>query len=311
MFKQVIDLFEILDSPQASGEMVADFFNQIGPNDIKVSTIGSEQGSTDFLKIRIAGSQGKTKGGNAPTLGIVGRLGGLGARPGVIGFVSDGDGALAALAVGSKLVKMNLQGDILKGDVIICTHVCPDAPTIKHEPVDFMDSPVDMRTMNEMEVDPEMDAILTVDTTKGNKVINTNGFAISNTVKEGYILKISDDLLNVMMQVTGKLPFVFPLSQLDITPYENNLYHINSILQPATATSSPVVGVAITTEVSVAGCSSGATNLVSVEQAARFLLEIAKGYTAGSCTFYDSSEFEIIQKLYGSNSHFQTAGSSD
>jgi hypothetical protein len=308
MFKQVIDLFEILDSPQASGEMIADYLNQIGSNDCIVKTIGSEQGSTDFLKIKIVGSCGKSKGGDAPTIGIVGRLGGLGARPGVIGFVSDGDGALAALAVASKLVKMKLMGDTLKGDVIISTHVCPDAPTIKHDPVDFMDSPVDMRTMNEMEVDPEMDALLTVDTTKGNKIINTNGFAISNTVKEGYILKISDDLLNVMMQVTGKMPFVFPLSQLDITPYENNLYHINSILQPATATSSPVVGVAITTEVSVAGCSSGATNLLSVEQAARYLLEVAKGYTAGSCSFYDQEEFDIIQNLYGSNCHFQTAG---
>ncbi|MGO0916215.1 DUF1177 family protein, partial [Clostridioides difficile] len=42
----------------------------------------------------IPGKNGKLKGGDAPTLGILGRLGGIGARPEVIGFVSDGDGAL-------------------------------------------------------------------------------------------------------------------------------------------------------------------------------------------------------------------------
>lgn len=308
MFKQVIDIFELLDSPKASGQQIADYLNQIGPNDCTVTTISTDRGSTDFIKIKIPGHSGKSSGGKSPTLGIVGRLGGLGARPGIVGFVSDGDGALAALASAAKLIKMHHQGDILEGDVIIGTHICPDAPTIKHEPVDFMDSPVDMRTMNEMEVDPEMDAILTVDTTKGNKIINTNGFALSNTVKEGYILKVSDDLLNIMMRVTGSLPSVFPLSQLDITPYGNDLYHINSILQPATATASPVVGVAITTEVSVPGCASGATNLVSVEQAARFLTEAAKDFTRGACAFHDPEEYSTILELYGSMKRFQTVG---
>ncbi|WP_418608261.1 DUF1177 family protein [Georgenia sp. SUBG003] len=38
------------------------------------------------------------------------------------------------------------------------------------------------------------------------------------------------------------------MSTQDITPYANGLYHINSILQPAVARRSPVVGVALTTE---------------------------------------------------------------
>ena len=77
--------------------------------------------------------------------------GGIGARPEMIGQVSDGDGALAALTVALKLAEMHHNDDILEGDVIIGTHVCPDAPTIPHEPVPFMDSPIDMAAMNEQE----------------------------------------------------------------------------------------------------------------------------------------------------------------
>lgn len=99
-----------------------------------------------------------------------------------------------------------------------------------------------------------LDAVLVVDTTKGNRIINHRGFAISPTVKEGYILRVSEDLLDVMISTTGRLPHVFALSQQDITPYGNGLYHLNSILQPATATKAPVVGVAVTTETTVAGC---------------------------------------------------------
>lgn len=72
-------------------------------------------------------------------------------------------------------------------------------------------------------------------------MINTRGFAISPTVKEGYILKTSEDLLEQMQITTGRLPYVFPLATQDITPYGNNVHHLNSILQPATATNAPVV----------------------------------------------------------------------
>ena len=103
-----------------------------------------------------------------------GRLGGLGARPEVVGYVSDGDGALAALAVAAKPIDMRKKGDCLKGDVFISTHICPDAPTpAPHHPVPFMGSPVEMHQVNEEEVSPELDAILSIDTTKGNRIINT------------------------------------------------------------------------------------------------------------------------------------------
>ncbi len=84
----------------------------------------------------------------------------------MIGFVSDGDGALAALTAGLKVAEMKKNGDVLEGDTIICTHICPHAPTAPHDPVPFMGSPIDMVAMNKYEVDPRMDAILTIDTTR-------------------------------------------------------------------------------------------------------------------------------------------------
>ncbi len=306
LMKQVMELFELLDKPSANGEELVKLFLENKATTAASRTVAGERGKTDAVKILIAGKNGKSLGKNAPTLGIIGRLGGLGARPGITGFVSDGDGALAALSAGLKIAQMNRNGDILEGDVIIATHICPAAPVSEHKPVPFMGSPIDMETMNRYEVDAQMDAILSIDTTKGNRVINACGFAISPAVKEGYILKVSDRLMDIMTGVTGRMPLVFPLSQQDITPYGNGLFHLNSILQPATATDAPVVGVAITTEQPVAGCATGATHPAAVEAASRFAVEVAKAYTQNKCEFYSREEFDVIRKLYGDMKRFQT-----
>ncbi|WP_329001952.1 DUF1177 domain-containing protein [Kribbella sp. NBC_00709] len=305
MWREVLDLYDVLDDAAASGASVAGWLREHGVDDVGVTTVKGDKGSTDFVRAVIPGSRGRTAGGEAPTLGVVGRLGGLGARPERIGFVSDGDGALVALAVAGKLGSMLRRGDQLPGDVIVATHVCPDAPTRPHDPVPFMDSPVDVGAMNEHEVEAAMDAVLSVDTTKGNRIVNHHGFAISPTVKEGWILRVSEDLLELASQVTGRLPAVLPLTMQDITPYGNDVYHVNSILQPCTATSAPVVGVAITTETAVPGCGTGATDLASVESAARFCIETAKTYGAGTASLYDEADFERLTTRYGSMQHLQ------
>lgn len=155
LLRQVIELFDLLDTPDANGTTVTDLFKERGNVEVTVENVKGAEGDTDCVTILIKGSEGKSVGGSAPTLGIIGRLGGLGARPEVTGFVSDGDGALAALAAGLKLTEMNTKGDIMKGDVIIATHICPDAPTQEHFPVPFMGSPIDMTTNNEKEVLPK------------------------------------------------------------------------------------------------------------------------------------------------------------
>ncbi|MGL6201489.1 MAG: DUF1177 domain-containing protein [Lachnospiraceae bacterium] len=308
VLKQLMEVYELIDRADANGKDMKEYMEKLGAKDVAVEKFTGSKGSTDFISIRIPGKNGKMRGGSAPTLGILGRLGGLGARPERIGMVSDGDGALIALAVAAKLADMQNKGDVLEGDIVVKTHICPDAPTQPHDPVPFMDSPVEMSDVNEAEVDGELDAILSIDTTKGNRVINTRGFAISPTVKEGYILRVSEDLLEVMQITTGQLPAVFPLTTQDITPYGNDLHHLNSILQPATATDAPVVGVAMTTETATPGCATGASHFTDMECAARFALEVAKVYGAGQCNFYDETEFEMLQNKYGSMKHLQTLG---
>ena len=309
LYKELIELFDILDSASASGSEVVEYLKAINPMcQAETYPLAGPNGHTDMVRILIPGKNGKSKGGSAGTIGILGRLGGLGARPDQTGFVSDGDGALTALAVAAKLLRMQTKGDFLEGDVFVSTHVCPDAPTVPHEPVPFMNSPVETWQVNKEEVTDDLDAVLVVDTTKGNRIINHRGFAISPTVCQGYMLRVSEDLLDVMQMTTGKLPYVFALTQQDITPYGNGIFHLNSILQPATATKAPVVGVAITTETIVAGCATGSMHMEDLDDAARFMIEAAKAFGKGKLEFLDREEFERIKSLYGSMEHFQTLG---
>jgi uncharacterized protein DUF1177 len=165
-----------------------------------------------------------------------------------------------------------------------------------------------MATLNREEVLPEMEAVLTVDTTRGNRVINHRGIAISPTVKAGWILRVSEDLLTIMQNVTGRLPVVFALTMQDITPYGNGLYHLNSILQPATATEAPVVGVALTAELAVPGSATGASHATDIDCAVRFCLEVAKAFGKGECRFYDAGEWQEIVHRYGPMTHLMTPG---
>ena len=235
LIKQIIEMYDLLDDGRVDGAAVVDFLKAIDPEvDAETYPLAGPRGTTHMVKVRIPGSKGKSSGGDVPTLGILGRLGGLGARPEMIGFVSDGDGALAALAIAAKLLDMKKKGDVLPGDIFISTHVCPDAPTQPHDPVPFMGYPVDMYQVKQEEVTTELDAKISIDTTKGNRVINTRGFAISQPVKEGYILRMPEELLDIMQRTTGRLPYVFPVNMQDITPYGNDVHHINSIMQPST-----------------------------------------------------------------------------
>ncbi|WP_312112730.1 DUF1177 domain-containing protein [Brevibacillus reuszeri] len=305
---QTMTVFEVMDSAYVNGEAIKKLFGDYPEVTVTSQTVSGEEGSTDFVKILVPGKNGKSIGGSAPTFGIIGRLGGIGARPSRIGLVSDADGAIAAVASALKLAQMQKNGDVLEGDVIISTHICPNAPTQPHEPVDFMGSPVDILTMNQYEVISEMEAILSIDTTKGNRIINHKGIAISPTVKEGYILRVSEDLLRIMEMTTGKLPVTFPITLQDITPYGNDIFHVNSILQPSVATNAPVVGVAITAESAVPGCGTGASHETDIALAVKFAVEAAKEFTNGITHFYDATEYEHIVARYGSMKVFQTMG---
>ena len=318
MLKHVLDVIELLDRPQTSGKLLADHLRAVletaggvpdggaGP-EITVTRVEGAKGGTDFVKVVVPGRNGKRSGrGAAPTLGVLGRLGGVGARPERTGIVSDADGAVAALSAAAKLLDMYGRGDVLDGDVIVSTHVCPDAPTRPHDPVPFMDSPVSILDCNREEIDEAMDAVVSIDTTKGNRLLNHRGVALSPTVKEGWILRVSDDLLGVLETVTGEAAHVLPITTQDITPYGNGVHHINSIMQPCVATAAPVVGLALTAQSAVAGCATGASHESDIAAAGRFAIETAKEYGRGVVRFHDQDEFDHLVDLYGPMTRLQS-----
>ncbi|MFF5877074.1 DUF1177 domain-containing protein [Streptomyces californicus] len=311
MLKYVLDIVELLDDPQVTGKAVVGYLDAAAGaegSSAQVTTVMGDQGSTDFVLVRIPGSRGRASGGNARTLGVVGRLGGIGARPEVTGLVSDADGATAAIATAAKLLDMRRRGDVLPGDVVVATHICPSAPTEPHDPVPFMGSPVDIATMNRHEVTADMEAVLSIDTTKGNRIINHKGLALSPTVKEGWVLRVAEQLGELLAVVTGEPLVTYPVTTQDITPYGNGVHHINSILQPATATAAPVVGLAVTSAAAVPGCQTGASHESDIASAARYAVEVAKGFGAGSLDFHDPVEFDNLVHRYGSLAHLQTLG---
>jgi len=293
--RQTLEVMDLLDDPAASGARVAAYLRAAGIEDVTMTTVAGASGeSTDFVRARLPGCDPAV-----PALGIIGCLGGIGARPARLGLVSDADGAIAALAAAAKLGEMARRGDRVPGDVIVTTHVCPRAPVIPHDPVPFMGSPVAMAVANAHLVDPAMAAILSIDTSRGNRLLNRRGVAITPTVCQGYILRVSEDLLDLLQWTSGNLPLVLPITTQDVTPYGNGVHHFNSILQPSTATPAPVVGVAITAEAAVPGAASGASQPADIELAARFAVEVAKAYGNGRAAFHDPAEFQRLVELYG------------
>jgi len=211
--------------------------------------------------------------------------------------------------VALKLMQMKQRGDQLAGDVIVTTHLSTDVSITPRKPVDFMGMPVSSSTMNEYEVLKEMEAILSIDASKGNSIVKHRGFAISPTAMQGYILRVAPDLVGIMESTTGCPAVTFPISQQDITPYDNGLYHFNSIMQPHVATHAPVVGVALTAQSVVAGSDSSADHETDLAEAVRFCLEVAKRMSRDACTFFDQSEWTLIRSKYPDLSVFQTYGS--
>jgi len=294
----VLEAAELLDRPDASGQLVRTHLLARGVSDVTVAPLDVPGVHLDYVRIVLPGV------GGGRTSGIIGRLGGVGARPGRLGLVSDADGAIVAIASALKLADMAARGDRLSGDVIITTNICPDAPTRPYVPVPRMTSPLDTRTKNANEVDARMDAIVSVDATKGNDILNAIGLAITPTVKQGFVLRVAPAVAALVSHVTGLSPSVLPITTQDLTPQENGLYHINSIVQPALATTAPVIGLAITTVSAVAGSATGANRLSDLDGAVRFCIEFAKEFGAGTLELYDRADWARLVSPRGEPQRF-------
>ena len=84
LIKQVMEVFDVLDSSTVTGKDVENYLRGIKADaNIEVYALKGPKGeSTDMVKVRIPGTKGKMSGGSAPTIGLLGRLGGIGARAG-------------------------------------------------------------------------------------------------------------------------------------------------------------------------------------------------------------------------------------
>lgn len=299
LYQELTQIFEILDD-RCPDTIVAQLQNLFSAYDCTLECREEQSAARCiFVKLLFPGAEGRTAGGAAPTLGLVGQLGGLAAYPSHTGVVSDGDGAIVALTAGLKLAKMAARGMQTPGDIIVATHICTEAPIVPHDPVAFMGIPMPISRLIAGLVDERMDALLSIDTSKGNRLVNHRGVAITPTAMGGYVLKVSNGMLAIAETVTGELPYVLPITTQDITTYNNGLSHINSIMQPAICCKAPVVGVALTAESAVPGHGTGANYGADMEAAARFCIETAKIFPRDPQLFYDRAEYEKLVSLYG------------
>ncbi|MCS3841914.1 DUF1177 domain-containing protein [Microbacterium sp. AK031] len=311
--REITEITELMDDPRLDGERIAALLLSAGAADarIEVTSVPYEAPediarTCDFVRVTLPGGRGALAGGDAPTLGIVGRLGAQQAQPDRIGYVSDADGSTVAIAAALRLLRLAAAGAQLPGDVIVTTHIATHVSITPREPADFMGMPVSSETMNEHEVDAGMEAILSIDASKGNRLINHPGVAISPTAKAGYLLPVAPGLLSILEQATGAPAHTFPLALQDITPYSNGYRHFNSIMQPTVATSAPVVGVALTAAAVVPGSSTGASYEPALLEATRFVVEAAKQFTQGRVSFFDADEYDSLVDQYGELTRFQS-----
>ncbi len=317
--KQTIIACELFDSAHVNGQSIETLFSPYAALGVKVTVtkVNNEAPedtakTTDFIHILIPGTTGKSAGGKSRTLGLIGRNGAAGARPARIGMVSDADGPIGVIAAALKLADMKANGDHLPGDVVVTTHISTDVSAGENDGIPFMGMPVSSQTMNRYEVTADMDAILSLDASKGNSIIKQRGFAITPTAMQGYILRVSPSLVKIMESTTGMPAVTLPISIQDITPYANGLYHFNSIMQPHIATTAPVVGVALTARSVVGGSDSSANHEIDIAEAVRFSIEVAKRFTVAepgyNCEFFDTAEWSKIRTMYPDLSVFQTNG---
>ena len=296
MYRECLEITELLGNPAAGGSEVAALFP--GDAALTLTPVGEGDIQFDFIRVDLPGRRGRTAGGDAPTLGILGQLGGL-RVPGVPGLASEADGAVVALAVALRIARMREAGEHFSGDVIVTTHVCQQAVLEPRDPYPFVMPPVPFRQLLDHHLDPIMDAILTTETARGNRFVCHKGFAITQPVKEGIVLPGSHDLLRIMEHVTGAPPVLYPVSMQDITPWDNGVHHSTLLLAPATVCDVPVVGVGLTSAAAPTGYATNVADATDLENAARFCLNVADDFGAGRCRFHDADEFARMAGLYG------------
>jgi len=299
MLREVLDTIDLLDDMNHG---VAEFLASLAPGNWSATTdeYSGDKGRTEFVKVLFPGSRGRSVGGDAPTVGIIGSNGGLRLPTEPPGFVSDADGAIVGVACAQRLARMASRGQFLAGDVLVSTHICQSAHPVPHDPYPFVMSPLPSSEKHPRLVDERMEAILTPETCKGNKLVSpTAGFAMTQPVKEGFIMRPHESVLHLYEMTTGKSPAIFPLTMQDITPFESGVHHVCGMALPSVFSRAPVIGVPLSMQVPVMPAATGTQTATVLETAGRFCLEVAAAFGRGDCQFYYASDYQGFLKAYG------------
>ena len=298
MLRELMDVLDYLDDARNGAEPFVDLLPD-GPQQVEITPFESDLGKTDFIKILFPGTSGKSSGGTAPTTGIMGSNGGLRLPGPYPGLASDADGCVVGLSAALRLARLRTRGQVPAGDILVSTHICQQARPIPHDPYPFVMSPLPSSEKHPRLVDARMDAILTPETCKSNKMLSHLGFAVTPPVREGFILRPHASILHIMEMVTGNAPVVFPITMQDVTPYELGVHHICGMVLPSIFSTAPVIGVPLVTASQTHPSATGSQQPMVLEATARFCLEVAISFGNGDCEFYYASDFEGMVQSFG------------
>ena len=286
ILKSLIDVLELLESRDPVSKI---------EERLKGRVEYSKKSIGDVVYIK-ALYRGKGKG----RVEILGRLGAIQVK-GEKGLVSDADGAIVALTTLFELLNLKEKGIELDIDVSFVTNISLDAKLIPHKPFNFMVPLIGLDEALKEEVDPEAKLILSVDSTKGNILAKYDDFAITYVIKDGYILKPKDEVIEIYNRVTGHEVYFVPLSTGDLTPLDFNVYHISTLISPWLYSEAPVLGIATVSRQVIPGYVTGVLNINMLEHASRFCLEILKYVEKGGSVYEESELKELKERLGESN----------
>ncbi|MBB5254534.1 DUF1177 domain-containing protein [Sulfurisphaera ohwakuensis] len=287
ILKTLIDVIDILESKNPLEMIRKRLENKVEYEEITV-------GEVPYIKVLY-------KGGGKDKIEILGRLGAIQMVGTSKGLVSDADGAIITLTTLFELLDLMDKGVAFNIDILFVTNLATKAKLIPHKPFDFMVPLMGLDDALKIEVDPTASFILSIDSTKGNRLAKYNDFALTHVVKDGYILKLHDNVIDIYNRVTEHEIYMVPLTTGDLTPLDYNVYHISTLISPWLYTSSPVVGLATVSKQVIPGYETGVQNLTMFEHASRFCVELIKYLEKGGKVYDENELMELESKLGKSN----------
>ncbi|ACP35317.1 protein of unknown function DUF1177 [Sulfolobus islandicus Y.G.57.14] len=284
MLKKLLEVIDILESEDPLQKIKEKLEGKVKYEEVKA-------GEVTFIKALY-------EGGGKDKVEILGRLGAIQMVGVNKGLVSDADGAIVSLTTLLELLNLREKGIELDLNVLFVTNLSVKAKLIPHKPFDFMVPLLGLDEALKVEVDPSASFVVSIDSTKGNRIAKFDDFAITHVVKDGYILKLHDNVIDIYNKVTGHEIYMVPLTTGDLTPLDYNVYHISTLISPWLYTDSPVIGIATVSKQVIPGYETGVLNIEMLEHASRFCIELLK-YIENGGKMYEEKELEELENRLG------------